>query len=39
MEYIQADEYIEVTPQSIRLRKIFLNEGERRNNAKKFVNQ
>jgi GTP-binding protein len=39
MEYIQADEYIEVTPQSIRLRKIFLNENERRINAKKFVNQ
>jgi GTP-binding protein len=39
MEYIQADEYIEVTPQSIRLRKIFLNEGERKINAKKFVNQ
>ncbi len=39
MEYIQADEYIEVTPQSIRLRKIFLNENERKVNAKKFVNQ
>src|SRR6218665_4050758 len=26
MEYIQADEYIEVTPQSMRLRKIFLTE-------------
>src|SRR3569833_1628543 len=39
MEYIQADEYIEVTPQSIRLRKIFLTENERKINAKKFVNQ
>jgi GTP-binding protein len=39
MEYIQADEYIEVTPQSIRLRKIFLNENERRINAKKFTSQ
>ena len=36
MEYIQADEYIEVTPQSIRLRKIYLNENERRINAKKI---
>ena len=26
MEYIQSDEYVEVTPQSIRLRKIFLDE-------------
>ena len=30
LEYIQADEYVEVTPKSIRLRKIFLNEGERK---------
>jgi GTP-binding protein len=37
MEYIQSDEYIEITPLSMRLRKIYLNEGERRNNAKKFV--
>ncbi|MGJ1206444.1 translational GTPase TypA [Sphingobacterium lactis] len=37
MEYIQADEYIEVTPQSIRLRKIYLSENERKVNAKKFV--
>lgn len=36
MEYIQADEYIEVTPKSIRLRKIYLNENERKINAKKF---
>ncbi|GAA4097819.1 translational GTPase TypA [Mucilaginibacter panaciglaebae] len=36
MEYIQADEYIEVTPQSIRMRKIYLNENERKVNAKKF---
>ncbi|MFI5159028.1 MAG: hypothetical protein ACHQF4_09180, partial [Sphingobacteriales bacterium] len=39
MEYIQNDEYIEVTPQSIRMRKIFLTENERKVNAKKFVNQ
>ncbi|MVZ61873.1 translational GTPase TypA [Sphingobacterium humi] len=36
MEYIQADEYIEVTPQSIRLRKIYLTENERKVNSKKF---
>lgn len=36
MEYIQADEYIEVTPQSMRLRKIYLSEGDRKINAKKF---
>jgi len=36
MEYIQADEYIEVTPKSIRLRKIYLTENERKVNAKKF---
>ncbi|MVZ67542.1 translational GTPase TypA [Sphingobacterium sp. DK4209] len=36
MEYIQADEYIEVTPQSMRLRKIYLTENERKVNSKKF---
>ncbi len=35
MEYIQGDEYVEVTPQSIRLRKIFLNENDRKRNANK----
>ena len=30
MEYIQADEYIEVTPVSMRLRKIYLTEQERK---------
>jgi GTP-binding protein len=30
LEYIQADEYVEVTPKSIRLRKIYLNENERK---------
>jgi GTP-binding protein len=39
MEYIQADEYIEITPKSMRLRKIYLSENERKVNAKKFVNQ
>jgi GTP-binding protein len=30
MEYIQADEYIEITPQSMRLRKIYLTENDRK---------
>jgi len=34
MEYIQKDEYLEVTPKSIRMRKIHLNENERNKAAK-----
>lgn len=34
MEYIGEDEYVEVTPQSIRLRKIYLDENERKRRAK-----
>jgi len=34
MEYIQEDEYVEVTPKSIRLRKVFLNENDRKRAAK-----
>jgi GTP-binding protein len=30
MEYIQGDEYVEITPQSLRLRKIHLNENDRK---------
>lgn len=30
LEYIKADEYVEITPQSIRLRKILLTENERK---------
>jgi GTP-binding protein len=30
MEYIQKDEYVELTPLSIRIRKIFLDENERK---------
>jgi GTP-binding protein len=30
LEYIQSDEYVEVTPQSLRLRKIHLDEGVRK---------
>jgi GTP-binding protein len=33
LEYIQQDEYVEVTPKSIRLRKIILNENERKRNT------
>lgn len=33
LEYIQEDEYVEVTPKSIRLRKIFLNENDRKRAA------
>ncbi|HYG37094.1 MAG TPA: translational GTPase TypA [Cytophagales bacterium] len=35
MEYIQKDEYIEVTPKSIRMRKIYLDENERNRMSKK----
>ncbi len=34
LEYIQADEYVEVTPNSQRIRKIFLNEHDRKRAAK-----
>lgn len=34
MEYIQADEYVEVTPESIRLRKIHLTEDARKKHSK-----
>jgi len=34
LEYIQADEYVEVTPKSIRLRKIYLNENDRKRFSK-----
>lgn len=33
MEYIQKDEYLEVTPKSIRMRKIYLDENERKRMA------
>ena len=35
MEYIQKDEYVEITPKSIRMRKIHLEENERKRNEKK----
>ena len=34
LEYIQGDEYVEVTPKSIRLRKIHLTENERKRSGK-----
>jgi GTP-binding protein len=34
MEYIQQDECIEVTPKKIRMRKVILNEDERKRNQK-----
>lgn len=37
MEYIQKDEYLEVTPKSMRMRKIYLDENERKRNANKFA--
>ncbi len=37
LEYIQEDEYVEVTPQSIRLRKIYLKEHERKRASNKAL--
>ncbi|MFT4600641.1 MAG: GTP-binding protein [Arenicella sp.] len=34
LEYIQEDEYVELTPESIRLRKIYLREAERKRGGK-----
>ena len=34
MEYIRNDEYIEVTPNFMRIRKIYLDEHERKRQAK-----
>ena len=35
LEYIQKDEYLEVTPESMRMRKIYLDENERKRYANK----
>jgi len=35
LEYIKEDEYVEITPQSIRLRKIYLDENERKRMTRK----
>jgi GTP-binding protein len=37
MEYIQGDEYVEITPGCIRLRKVLLDENERKRSEKKMV--
>ena len=37
MEYIQGDEYVEVTPKSIRIRKVVLDDNERKRVAKASV--
>ncbi|MFZ5970961.1 MAG: translational GTPase TypA [Bacteroidota bacterium] len=37
LEYIQSDEYVEVTPKSIRLRKILLSENERKRDRNKAL--
>ena len=34
LEYIQGDEYVELTPKSIRIRKIYLDENERKRKGK-----
>ncbi len=39
MEYIQQDECIEVTPKSIRLRKVILQEEERKKVQKSMATQ
>ncbi|MFN8358172.1 MAG: translational GTPase TypA [Spirosomataceae bacterium] len=36
MEYIQKDEYLEITPKSIRMRKIYLDENERKRYSQKL---
>jgi GTP-binding protein len=35
LEYIKEDEYVEITPKTIRLRKIYLDENDRKRNSKK----
>lgn len=34
LEYIQEDEYVEITPKAMRLRKIYLDENERKRRSK-----
>ena len=38
MEYVDIDESIEVTPKSIRMRKLLLNEEDRKRESKRFAN-
>jgi GTP-binding protein len=37
LEYIQEDEYVEITPKSMRMRKIILTESERKKMANKAI--
>ena len=37
LEYIQHDEYVEITPENIRMRKILLNESDRRRASKQVA--
>jgi GTP-binding protein len=37
LEYIESDEYVELTPKSIRVRKIYLDENERKRQQKKVM--
>ena len=39
MEYIGEDEYLEVTPKSLRLRKILLNDLDRKRQARRLESQ
>jgi GTP-binding protein len=39
MEYIQQDECIEVTPNNIRMRKVILDEDERKKQAKRMTSE
>jgi GTP-binding protein len=39
MEYIQQDECIEVTPKNIRMRKVFLNEDDRKKSGKSMQSE
>jgi hypothetical protein len=39
MEYIQQDECIEVTPKKIRMRKVILNEDERKRTQKQMKSE
>ena len=34
LEYIQSDEYVEVTPKELRMRKIFLKETDRKRQSR-----
>ena len=37
LEYIQEDDYVELTPHSMRLRKIILDETERKRQSKRIT--